>query len=226
MLLGHSETTTSVAALPQIKIALVVGSRLYGEMISNSLRASARLTIEQVFSSTQDASNRLDTAPCDVVLLDPMMPGALEFAQQLAQQPVHIVCLTAPEERDAIIAFTQAGVDGFAPRDCASDDLTDVIVAANERRFPCDSEVRVALARHVAARKQKKSDAPQNLPSLTKREQEILACIADGRSNKVIAADLFISVSTVKHHVHNLLEKLGATNRTEAVNVARRLSIV
>lgn len=68
--------------------------------------------------------------------------------------------------------------------------------------------------------------APQNVLLLTQREREILACLAEGKSNRQIAAELFISVATVQNHVHHIFQKLYVVNRTQAVIVAQRLGLL
>jgi LuxR family maltose regulon positive regulatory protein len=67
---------------------------------------------------------------------------------------------------------------------------------------------------------------PGLIDSLTAREQEVLALLATGRSNRRIAAELVVTLDTVKKHVGHLLDKLDATNRTEAVARARQLGLI
>jgi DNA-binding CsgD family transcriptional regulator len=62
--------------------------------------------------------------------------------------------------------------------------------------------------------------------SLTPREHEILACLAEGKSNRQIASTLFISVATVQNHLHNIFQKLYVANRTQAVVAAQRLGVL
>jgi DNA-binding NarL/FixJ family response regulator len=67
---------------------------------------------------------------------------------------------------------------------------------------------------------------PPGATSLTPREQEVLALVAEGRSNAEVAGRLFISAKTVSVHLSNLMAKLGASSRTEAVAVARRTRLL
>ena len=67
---------------------------------------------------------------------------------------------------------------------------------------------------------------PGLVEQLTSRELEVLRMLAAGRSNQAIAADLVVTLNTVKKHVSHLLDKLGATNRTEAVARARELGLI
>jgi DNA-binding CsgD family transcriptional regulator len=68
--------------------------------------------------------------------------------------------------------------------------------------------------------------APLNVLKLTRREHDILACLADGKTNRQIAEALYISVPTVQNHLQNIFQKLHVTNRTQAVVVAQRLGLL
>ncbi len=83
---------------------------------------------------------------------------------------------------------------------------------------------RVALVSlPVKSAVEQKTELPMSVERLSARELDVLALVAEGMSNTQIARKLFISVSTVKHHIHNVLGKLGAQNRTEAVHLARSM---
>jgi two-component system, NarL family, nitrate/nitrite response regulator NarL len=87
--------------------------------------------------------------------------------------------------------------------------------------MPCSPKLAATLLRRVAALAQEQR-SPSALDSLTIRERQIVGLIGDGLSNKEIASGLKIEVATVKNHVHNILEKLNVTRRSEAAALVER----
>jgi len=115
-----------------------------------------------------------------------------------------------------------AGASAILPRDSLPEDLVAALraVAAGFVVIHPDFATDTFPARHVAP------PLPTPLESLTPREQEVLERMADGLSNKEIAAQLSISEHTVKFHIASILSKLGATSRTEAVTLAIRQGLL
>lgn len=90
------------------------------------------------------------------------------------------------------------------------------IVQISEGKLVCPPEISSGILKALAG--EVPSDAPQRSePALTRREREVLQQISQGYSNKEIAKSLCLSVATVKHHVHNVLDKLSVSRRAEAM---------
>jgi two-component system nitrate/nitrite response regulator NarL len=150
----------------------------------------------------------------DVVLVDLSAPGAIEAARTLGQVGARLVAVAAPEDDRSVIACAEAGVVGFVGCEAAPADVVAAAEAAARGEATCSPRAAAALLRRVAedARARRLSAfAP-----LTARERQVVALIDEGLSNKEIAARLCIELSTVKNHVHNLIEKLGARGRADA----------
>jgi DNA-binding NarL/FixJ family response regulator len=135
------------------------------------------------------------------------------------------VALALRADDAEVLDWAEAGVTGLVTRDASLDEITSVIRGAARGAPPCSGTVSAALLRRVVAASRERP-AGEPLPTLTAREREIVELLELGLSNKEIAAQLYLGVSTVKNHVHNLLGKLEVRSRAEAVDRVRRASTI
>ena len=135
----------------------------------------------------------------------------------LAARPdLKIVALAVPELEPELMQWVEAGIAGYVTEDAELDDLVEAIRSAARGEAACSPKMTAALIRRIAVlSSQRKKTRP--VDALTSREREVMALLEQGLSNKEIARRLSIQLSTAKNHVHNILEKLGATRRAEAV---------
>jgi DNA-binding NarL/FixJ family response regulator len=154
----------------------------------------------------------------DVVLMDLEMPGVdgIEATRRIraANSDINVVVLTAFSDRRRILAAIDAGAVGYLLKDAEPDELIRGLEAAARGESPLAPEAAQAL---VAARAEHGGDA-----DLTPREREVLALLADGLPNKLIARRLEISEKTVKAHLTNIFQRIGVTDRTQAALWAQR----
>ena len=156
----------------------------------------------------------------DVVLMDVRMPrvDGITATRQLSQfdgGPAVIV-VTTFENDDHVYDALQAGARGFLLKRASADDFVNAVRTVHEGEsllFP--AAIRRLATRHGGPAGHGLADA-----NLTDREADVLRLIARGRSNAEIAADLFLGVETIKTHVRNILAKLGARDRVQAVIAA------
>jgi two-component system, NarL family, response regulator LiaR len=157
----------------------------------------------------------------DVVLMDLQMPvvDGAEATRRIRERTprAHILVLTTYATDEFIFKALRAGAQGYLLKDTSADDLLDAI-----RAIAADQTL---LAPAVAARVVAgvSGGGPE---TLTPRELEVLTLMGQGRSNNEIALQLSIAPRTTKVHVQNILGKLGATNRTEAVSMAVRQNLI
>ncbi|SDO71954.1 DNA-binding response regulator, NarL/FixJ family, contains REC and HTH domains [Nakamurella panacisegetis] len=166
----------------------------------------------------------------DVVLMDLRMPkldGIAATALITQQFPeIAVVVLTTFDDDDSIVAALGAGARGYLTKQAGREDIARAAVAAAAGQAVLDPAVQARLVAAATGSVSKPSapggpTAPKTLPGgLSAREGEVLALIAAGRSNREIAAALFVSEATVKTHVNNIFSKLGVRDRAQAVHYA------
>ena len=151
----------------------------------------------------------------DVVLMDLDMPGLDGIAATeriVAECPgIAVVVLTAFSDRRRIQGARDAGAAGYLLKDASSGEVAEAIQAAARGEHPVDARVSRTI-----------TDAPDPLAGLSPREREVLALLAEGLPNKLIARRLQISEKTVKTHVTRVFREIGVTDRTQAALWAER----
>ncbi|UCD99332.1 MAG: response regulator transcription factor [Chloroflexota bacterium] len=160
----------------------------------------------------------------DVVLLDVNMPvmGGVEMVETLQDldQP-RVLMLTISKHDEDLFGAIAAGADGYLLKDSEPDELRRAINLVAEGKSVLSPEVTSRVLKAVSSSKGLPPDV-----ALSKRELEVLQCLAKGMTSALIAQALYISENTVKTHVRHILEKLEASNRAEAVSRAIQLGII
>jgi len=156
----------------------------------------------------------------DIILMDVQMPrmNGLEAIAAIcgAWPEARIIILTTFARDDYVFEGMRSGARGFLLKDTPADDLIQII------RRVCAGEV--FIQPEIASRMLRELICPEAAPlePLTEREHDVLVLLAQGYGNREIADRLVISEGTVKNHVSNILGKLQAVNRTQAVAIAQR----
>ncbi|MCI2957216.1 response regulator transcription factor [Agromyces atrinae] len=165
----------------------------------------------------------------DVVLMDIRMPrcdGIAATAREIAARPsLAVLVLTTFDADDDVVRALQAGARGYLLKDSAPTDLVAAVRAAaagTPTLAPAVLERVIRLAAHST--RPRSDDERRALDSLTAREREVADAVARGLSNAEIAADLYLTIATVKSHVGRVMAKLDASSRVQVaviVNGAR-----
>jgi len=176
--------------------------------------------VGQANTGTEAVALALEHEP-DIVLMDLRMPGldGDEATGQIVRQrpQVKVIILTTYESDDSILSAIEAGASGYLLKAAPEEEILAGIrsVARGE----------VALAPSIAALLVKRMSSPP-VPTLSPRETEVLALVAQGLSNPAIAARLFVGEATVKTHLLHVFEKLEVNDRTRAVTRAMELGLI
>lgn len=206
-----------MAEQPHIRVLLVDDHDVVREGLERILARCDDVEIAGEAASGQQALALAARLAPDLVLLDLSLPDVhgLEVLARLRRlEPApHVVVLTVHDDDEVVLGALHGGAEGYVLKTATRDELVSAIrkVAAGGRAF---DEVVVAALLH--------DGRPAPPAPLTPRETEILRLVADGHTNKEIAARLFLSSDTVNGHLDNIYRKLGVSDRAHAVAVALR----
>ncbi|QOR67273.1 response regulator transcription factor [Cytobacillus suaedae] len=181
------------------------------------LKTQKEIEIVGEATNGKEAVELVEQLKPDVILMDLVMPemDGIEATKMIKEKhpDIHILILTSFSDQDHVIPAIQAGATGYQLKDIEPDELVKAIKAV----YNGDSQLHPKVTAHVMTHLLKGDKKESNLlDELTRRELEVLAEIAKGKSNKEIASSLVITEKTVKTHVSNILAKLELADRTQA----------
>lgn len=215
-----------------IRVLLVDDQALFREGLGTLLSLKDDIEIVGEASNGAEALESAQHLSPDVILMDLRMPvldgvAATRRLKEM-QHPARVIVLTTFDDDETIFDGLRAGAVGYLLKDVSSDKLIEAIRAAARG----ESFLQPSIAAKVLAEfnrleeRQPVRHAPDLIEPLSDRELEILLRLANGDSNKEIAARLFITEGTVKNHVTNILGKLGVRDRTQAALRAKELGLI
>jgi DNA-binding NarL/FixJ family response regulator len=174
--------------------------------------------------TAEQALIRIPLAQPNVAVLDVRLPDGdgIEVCREIRSRHPEIACLmlTSFSDDEALFSAIMAGAAGYLLKQIRSSDLVDAIRRVGNGQSLLDP----AVTHQVLERMRTKANEQDPLAELTAQERTILEHIAEGKTNRQIAEEMFLAEKTVKNYVSNLLAKLGMNRRTEAAAFAVRLS--
>jgi DNA-binding NarL/FixJ family response regulator len=191
--------------------------------IRSLLEATDDLAVVGEAATAEDALARIPSVRPDVAILDVRLPDAsgVEVCREIRSSYPEIACvmLTSYADDEALSAAIMAGAAGYVLKQIRGTDLLDSIRRAGAGQSLLDPSV----TKRVLEQLRERPGVDPRMASLTNQERRILDLIAEGQTNRQIAASLFLAEKTVKNYVSNLLAKLGMERRTQAATYAARL---
>jgi two-component system nitrate/nitrite response regulator NarL len=162
----------------------------------------------------------------DLILMDYGLPdgtGLDATRAILSENPeINIVFLTVHETDDDLFAAIRYGAKGYLLKNIAVGKMVEALRGMARGEAPLSRQMTGRVLHEFSRTRAPTDDEVESVYLLTPRELDVLAEICTGSSNKEIGDKLFISANTVKNHIHNILEKLGLTNRFELANYAAK----
>jgi len=216
--------------MDKIRILIADDHRLVREGIESMIEGAQGIEVVGLASSGEEAINLARTEKPDVVLMDIIMPGmnGIEAARWVKEidENIRIIMLTMEISKDYVTAAIKSGVDGYLPKDISKKTLLEAVRSVYEgQRYFNDAIKKLIFEDFYTEEKLKNSR--RALPNeLTKRENEVLALVASGKSNREVSEILSISVKTVETHKTHILMKLGLSNNTELIRYAIKHNII
>ncbi|HEY1985659.1 MAG TPA: response regulator transcription factor [Terracidiphilus sp.] len=209
-----------------IRVLIVARSPFTQAGLHAAICADPRFDIVGKPSLTAGAEPGLAGVQEDVILFDGLEGDIDEFLSGAFKErrSRRVVLLAGELTRAEAVRLMQSGVQAILPRDSSASEIASALEAANEGLATFSPDfLRLLLPAPLEGGEQ---ELEYLVDPLTARETEVLALLAGGAGNKLIAAQLRISEHTAKFHVSSILSKLGATTRAEAVGRGYRLGLI
>ena len=208
-----------------IRVLLADDHDIVRQGLKSVLRGHADFNVVAEARDGEEAVRLAKREQPDLVVLDVRMPklGGIEACREIrsALPQTYVLMLTSYSDEAAVMSAILAGASGFMLKEVNTADLIDAmrtVAAGGKTLDPASSATVIEQIR----RGNVVSEEDRLAQSLTEREQKILDLIADGQTNREIGEQLYLSERTVKHHVSDILGKLGLTRRVEASTFAIR----
>ncbi len=210
-----------------LRILIVDDHALFRGGLQMVLKSEPDIEVIGEAADGQDAVVKTQELDPDVVLMDIRMPkrSGIEATREIrALNPrVKVLMLTISDDEQDLYDSIKAGAAGYLLKEISIDEVADAIRSVwsgNSRISPSMAAKLIAEFAAMSKRAEERQQFPA--PRVTEREMDVLKLVAQGMSNRDIAATLFISENTVKNHIRNILEKLHLHSRMEAVVYAVR----
>lgn len=214
------------------KVLLVDDHRLLRDGLAALLRQGEDIEVVGSVPSGEEAISIFPSLKPDVILMDIMMGGmtGIEATRWIKEQDsnVKVILISSEIKKELVTAGIQCGIDGYLPKDVDFDILQQAIRTVRDGgRYFNEAITNLVFEDFYQKKKLTNTQGKVTLPNdLTKREQEVLALVASGKSNQEVADDLFISIKTVDTHKNHILDKLGLKNTAELVKYAIKNKLI
>ena len=217
-------------SMGSIRIIVVDDHPFFRQGVTVSLSEQDGFAVVGEGSNAEDAIRLVNELRPDVALLDLSMPGgglsALLTVLE-ASPDLKVVILTVSECDEDVLQALRSGAHGYVLKGIRAAGLCEIIqnVVAGERYVSPALAARILTemrsSNAVVPHNQPDSENADAIHSLTPREEQILALVSNGKSNKEVAREIGLQEKTIKHHMTSILQKLQVRNRTEAALLLR-----
>lgn len=222
---GPARSVSGVAGT--IRVLICDDHALFRRGLSMVLETEDEIEVIGEAEDGEEAIRKAEELLPDVVLMDIRMPGinGIEATKAITEAlpATKVLMLTVSDDEDDLFAAVKAGAAGYLLKEVSIEEIAGAITASVCGQSLISPTMAAKLLTEFAGLA-KRVDEGTSVPAprLTERELEVLRLVAQGMSNREIAAVLFIAENTVKNHVRNILEKLHLHSRMEAVVYAVR----
>lgn len=197
---------------------------LFRDGIISLLEADGHDVVGQA-GEGQTAVDKVTALKPDLVLLDINMPrtNGIDALRQIkaALPQTKVVMLTVSDDDATLVNAIKAGADGYLLKHLNAHEFLEMLNGLQRGEAAITRSLTMRLLKHMADQ-----EPAADHSVLSEREIEILQLVAGGKSNRAVADQLSISENTVKYHLKNILQKLGVSNRTEAVTIAMQKGLL
>jgi DNA-binding NarL/FixJ family response regulator len=207
-----------------IRVFLLDDHEIVRRGVRDLLESSPDIEVVGEAGTAEQALDRIPLTRPDVAVLDVQLPdgSGVEVCRELVSADPDLACLmlTSFTDDEALLDAVIAGARGYVLKDVRGADIVDSV----RRVAGGDTLLDPGLVARARERLRRGAEEDERLKGLTPQEHRILGLLAEGRTNRQIAEEMFLAEKTVKNYVSNLLSKMGMSRRTEAAVYAARLA--
>lgn len=213
-----------------IRVFLLIENRLLREALVRLFRKRCDLTVVGESGQADLTTQDILESNCDVLVIASFQANWLpaDFALDNVEQfGFKVVLIGMDADEDHFMASVRAGVRGYLLKDASASDVVNAVRAVFRGEAVCPAQLCHTLFRFVAQTgREIPAQSATAKPELTLRQQQLVALVAKGLTNKEIASCLNLSEYTVRNHIHRILKQVDAGSRSEAVDVIRASGFV
>lgn len=208
-----------------VRVFLLIENRLLREALVRLLRKRADFVVVGQSGRTDLTIQEMLQADCDVLVVGSFqsswLAATLTF-ESAGHTSFKTVLIGMEADESQFMAMIRAGVAGYLLKDASASDVVNAVRAVFRGEAVCPPQLCGKLFQFVAQTpKEARKQGVSSKPDLTLRQQQLVALVAKGMTNKEIASRLNLSEFTVRNHIHRILKQLDAETRSEAVDVVR-----
>jgi DNA-binding NarL/FixJ family response regulator len=207
-----------------IRVFLLDDHEIVRRGVRDLLESSPDIEVVGEAGTAEQALDRIPLTRPDVAVLDVQLPdgSGVEVCRELVSADPDLACLmlTSFTDDEALLDAVIAGARGYVLKDVRGADIVESV----RRVAGGDTLLDPGLVARARERLRRGAEEDERLKGLTPQEHRILGLLAEGRTNRQIAEEMFLAEKTVKNYVSNLLSKMGMSRRTEAAVYAARLA--
>jgi len=216
---------SEVSRCPSIRVFLMIENRLLRGALIRVFRQRSDLVVVGHAGPAETTGCQVVGPQFDVLVIDSFqstLPAAKIARETGGQAAFKTVLIGMEPDEELFIAAVRSGVMGYLLKDASVSDLVAAVRAVNRGEAVCPPQLCCTLFRfvaHIVEETPVKRSASK--PDLTLRQQQLIALVAKGLTNKEIAAQLNLSEFTVRNHIHRILKQVDVGSRSEAVEAIR-----
>jgi DNA-binding NarL/FixJ family response regulator len=220
--------TDDLKVSPQVSVYLLTENRLLRDTLARLLRKRSEINVVGVSRCSESIQDEIISSHCDVVLTDCFDNTARStFLRDVLDQDSGIMLLLFGMNEDPAVFLNAVylGVCGYLLKDASATEIVAAVRAAVRGEATCPPSLCMALIQHLSKKRAEKLEPPHpqdaDHKGLTPRQLQLLGLVADGLTNKEIAAHLNLSQFTVKNHISRVMRQVEAASRSDAVELVR-----
>lgn len=208
----------------EVKVYLLAENRLLRDTLARLLRKRAEINVVGVSRGSEIMRDNVLASQCDVVLVDSF---ETEFIEDLLDQDSNVKLLLFGMNNDTklFLKAVHLGISGYLLKEASAAEIVAAVRAAARGEATCPPTLCMALIQYLSKRRREKIDffesAGSTQKTLTPRQLQLVQLVAEGLTNKEIAANLNLSQFTVKNHLRRVMRQVEAASRHDAVDALR-----